>query len=244
MTVAAYLIIILIMTRTRKMEGFDMETAMDCTIYSIVGGVLGARLFYVALNYQAYAGHPGNILNIREGGLSWFGAMIGGFAGMAALSAVRKIPLGKVADFTGIHGTIALAVGRIGCFLNGCCYGRESTLPWAVEFREAHIHGHRHPTQLYESALLVLAFFLLLWWWKRKKFDGEIILASFGLNGLARFLIEFFRDNTPDQYLSPGSFSLAQYFGLGIFLLFASIIIIKRKKLSSQERCDAQVESP
>lgn len=235
MTVVAYLVVLGIMKYTRRFEDLDQDTALDCTIYAIAGGVSGARLLYVLMNYKLYLDKPLDALNIREGGLSWYGALIGGVFAIWILSLVKKMSFPKLIDFTAVHGVIALAVGRVGCFLNGCCYGRVSDLPWAADFSAAHIDGRRHPTQLYESILLVIFFLILLKLWKYKKFDGEMTLAAFFFNGVSRFTVEFFRDNTPDQYIFSGGLSLAQYFAIVMMVAFPLIIIHYRKKAGAGE---------
>lgn len=233
MMVVAYLVVIALMWFTRKYEGFDMNLALDCTIYSIIGGVIGARLVYVVLNLGQYLKSPLHIINVREGGLSWHGALLGAFVGLVILSRTKGASLGKLTDFTAVHGTIALAIGRIGCFLNGCCYGKVCELPWAVEFKGAGLHGTRHPTQLYECFLMLILFAILLWWWRRKRFDGELTMAMFAGYGVIRFIVEFFRENTPDQYLWGTSLSLAQYFSLLLIVVFTAAILIKGKRTNS-----------
>ncbi|MFP4498092.1 MAG: prolipoprotein diacylglyceryl transferase [Vulcanimicrobiota bacterium] len=230
MMVVAYIVVLLVMKSTRQIEKFDMDTALDCSIYAIIGGVIGSRLLYVFLNFKDYLEKPLQILNVREGGLSWHGALIGGFIALLMLAAKKKMPVWKLSDFTSVHVTVALAIGRIGCFLNGCCYGKLTDCPLGVEFKSAHIEGLRHPTQLYESALLIVTFFILLWWWKRKKFDGEMTLAMFGTYGVIRLIVEFFRYNTPDQYPGASPLSLAQLFSILLILGCTAAIIYFRKK--------------
>ncbi len=235
MTVIAYAVVLVSMKYTRRYEDLDPDTALDCSIYAIIGGVLGARLLYTMINFSDYIQRPLEIIKIREGGLSWYGALMGGALAIFILSRVRKKSFPRLIDFTAVHGVIALAVGRIGCFLNGCCYGRVTQVPWGVEFTGAQLEGIRHPTQLYETILLVAAFIILLRWWPHKKFDGEMTLGAFFFNGLSRFIMEFFRYNTPDQYPGGGMLSLAQYFAILLILIFPVIIIANRRKASAGE---------
>jgi len=234
MMVVAYLVVLFIMRYTRRYEGFTYEEAIDVTIFAIAGGVIGARLFYVALNIGIFIKEPLHIFFVREGGLSWYGALLGGFLGMVALHIFKKMPLGKVCDFASVHITLGLVIGRIGCFLNGCCYGKITDVPWAVEFRGAGLPGLRHPTQLYESFLLVMAFLFMLWLWKRKKFDGEMAMLMFASYGAIRFFVEFFRENTMDQYPGGSTLSLAQYLSISLFIVFTVLIIVKRYLIKSK----------
>ncbi|MCD4783315.1 MAG: prolipoprotein diacylglyceryl transferase [Candidatus Eremiobacteraeota bacterium] len=234
MMVVAYVAVLLVMRFTRKFEGFSYDQAIDVTIFAIAGGVIGARLFYVALNLSVFIKSPLHIFFLREGGLSWHGALLGGLLGMLALHIFKKMPLGKICDFASVHIILGLAIGRIGCFLNGCCYGKITDVPWAVEFKGANLAGLRHPTQLYESFLLVITFLFMLWWWKRKKFDGEMTMLMFASYGAIRFFVEFFRSNTPNQYPRGSTLSLAQYFSLALFSIFTTIVIVKRKLIKGK----------
>ncbi len=230
MMVVSYLTVLVIVNFTHKLEGFTMDEAVDITIFAVAGGVIGARLFYVALNMGKFLQSPIHIIFVREGGLSWHGGLIGAFIALVILHYMRKLPLGKICDYAAVHSVIALAIGRIGCFLNGCCYGKECGCNWGVEFKEAGITGLRHPTQLYESFMLIIAFIFLLWWWKRKKFDGEMTMIMFALYGVIRFIVEIFRENTPNQYLFGLPVSLAQYLSLALIAVFSVIVFVKRKK--------------
>lgn len=237
MMVLAYLTVIIIMKYTHKIEGFTYDQAIDISIYSIVGGVLGARLLFVFLNMSKFMKDPLHIIFVREGGLSWHGGLMGGFVGMLLLHFFKKMPLGKICDYAAVHVTIALAVGRIGCFLNGCCYGKIANVPWAVEFTGANLAGHRHPTQIYESLMLVVCFVFMLYWWKNKKFDGEMTFLMFASYGLVRFIVEIFRDNTSNQYFWGIPISLAQYFSIILMVVFSVIIYFRRRSISASQKC-------
>jgi phosphatidylglycerol---prolipoprotein diacylglyceryl transferase len=93
------------------------------------------------------------------------------------------------------------AFGRLGCFAAGCCYGKETNVPWAVTFTDAWAHKlsdtplgvHLHPTQIYESVVELANFFILIWLFRRKKFDGQIMATYLFIYGVARFFLEFLR---------------------------------------------------
>jgi phosphatidylglycerol---prolipoprotein diacylglyceryl transferase len=235
MMVVAYLVVFLVMRNTKKYEDFNIDTVLDISIFIVIGGVVGARIFYVLLNLGEYLGNPLGMFNMREGGLSWHGALLGGLVATILLSHLKKIPLGKVTDFAAVHSTIALAIGRIGCFLNGCCYGKPTSFFTGVDFSAAGLAYHRHPTQLYESFVMVISFFILLGWWNKRKFNGELTLLLFFLYGITRFLVEFFRDNTADQYIGGVNLSLAQYLSIFMIIGCGIAVYFKRKKADSQE---------
>jgi phosphatidylglycerol---prolipoprotein diacylglyceryl transferase len=235
MMVIAYIIVFLIMRKTRKHENLSLETALDTTIFIIIGGVVGARIFYILLNLGEYIHTPLSFFNVREGGLSWHGALIGGLIGAFLLARAKKLPLGVVSDFAAVHSTIALAIGRMGCFMNGCCYGKPTSYFTGVHFTAAGLAHPRHPTQIYEALLMVVSFFILLSWWKKKKFNGELTLLMFSMYGIVRFIVEFFRDNTADQYIGLTNLSLAQYLSIAMTLGCGIVLYVKRKNIRIKE---------
>jgi phosphatidylglycerol:prolipoprotein diacylglycerol transferase len=151
-----------------------------------------------------YRQNPLNLLSldfIRSGGVFY-----GGFVGAVAVGYVliRRygLPWWKTADAFAPGIALGQAIGRQGCFAAGCCWGKPTTLPWAVEFSEAGhmvtgvpLGVHLHPTQLYESFAALALFLFLLWLHRRKRFDGQVILFYAVLYGAVRFSIEFVRDD-------------------------------------------------
>ena len=129
---------------------------LDLATVLVVSGLVGARVLYVLLNGNFFLMHPLDIFKIWQGGLVFYG----GFLAAAAVGVwfVRKrgMPLGTVADLLAPGLALGQAIGRLGCFAAGCCYGRPTTLPWAVRFMNpeslAPLGVGLHPTQLYESA--------------------------------------------------------------------------------------------
>ncbi|HIH43127.1 TPA: prolipoprotein diacylglyceryl transferase [Candidatus Woesearchaeota archaeon] len=194
------------------------DDVAEFLIYLIVGTVLGARVVYVAVyNPLYYLGNPLEILALWHGGLSFHGGFLG--ASIASLLFIKKqkhkgITFYKMADVTMFPLALGLMIGRIGNFMNGELYGRVTSLPWAVKFKDA--SGYRHPSQLYESAKN-LFIFAVLWWLKDRKIrvgkkgdknasvqykklpDGFLFYSFIILYAILRFLIEFVRE--PDSQL-------------------------------------------
>ncbi|MGQ9536424.1 MAG: prolipoprotein diacylglyceryl transferase [Actinomycetota bacterium] len=165
-------------------------------IYSVaavaaISGVVGARLFYVLGHWGDFSGRWSSALNLNTRGLVFYGGLA--LAVPACVVVVRRmgLPAGKVADAVGLTLPLSLAVARVGCFLNGCCGGRPSGLPWAVTFPGSSTPVH--PTQLYELALDLVFFLVLLGLRKRVARDWDLFLLAVGGYGLIRFLVEFFR---------------------------------------------------
>jgi phosphatidylglycerol---prolipoprotein diacylglyceryl transferase len=172
------------------------EQIMDLSIYILIGGIIGARLVHVLINYRDYSiSDPLTIINLRKGGLAWYGALLGAILVGVIYSRISNINFWKIADLYSAPAMVGLAIGRIGCFFNGCCYGTLTNLPWGVVFPGVYPPGmQRHPTQIYESLLDLLIFFILHRIIdKKKKFQGETFCYFIGLYSVVRFMIEFLR---------------------------------------------------
>jgi phosphatidylglycerol:prolipoprotein diacylglycerol transferase len=182
------------------------------SMWIIVGMLIGARIWYAMENWYQYAPDPISVLKLWEGGMVFYGGFIGGFIGGLLFIKLAKLPLPKVLDITAPGIAIAVGLGRIGCFLNGCCYGKETSSRIGVCFPQrwlppVYIDQVQRgvisseiqrtlpviPTQLL-SALSLFIIFLILWKIRRKiVFEGFIFTLFLGLYGLQRFTIDFFR---------------------------------------------------
>jgi len=197
---SAFLVSILLAVYKARSCGIAPYHILDLGLYIIVSGIIGARLLYVGLNWSYYLKHPLEIILLQKGGLAFQGGLILALAAGIFLIKKRNLPLGKVVDIVIIYLPLGHAIGRIGCFLNGCCYGKITTVPWAVQFpahsfaSQAFGPGHFvHPTEIY-SSLMNLGIFLILVFTK-KQFDGELFFDYMILYGIGRFFIEIFRVN-------------------------------------------------
>ena len=123
-------------TRARRREKISGETIADVTLWIMIGGILGARTVYVATYWNdEFAGQPiSEIFMIRHGGLVFYGGLIGAIIAGAIYLRWKKLPLWKIADVLAPSIALGSVFGRIGCLLNGCCYGRACDLPWAISF--------------------------------------------------------------------------------------------------------------
>lgn len=208
------------------------DDLLDFSFYMLLGGVLGARLVYVALHLGEYLASPLSIINLREGGLSWHGALLGGFTAFAIFSRKRGLNVYEFLDLCAPGMLLGLAIGRIGCFMNGCCLGMETTSPLGMIFRDAGYLTPRYPTQIFELVLDIAIMFLLLWWEKRKQFSGEIVLGMLSFYSAARFIVEFYRLSPPRIF----GLSIAQYSSIIFFIVTALWIYIARKKAGGNQQ--------
>ena len=195
------------LTRTGRDHGFDLEDWIDFALVILLSGVVGARLLYVLLHLPEYASAPMSILYVWQGGLAYHGGVAGAIIGGYAFAHVRKISFPLLTDLSAPAVALGYAFARIGCFLNGCCYGNESHLPWAVNFpagTEAGAGGFpRHPTQLYASAASFIIFLILARLQPRIKVRGNLFLGYLLLYSIYRFIVEFFRRGATANVFDP-----------------------------------------
>jgi phosphatidylglycerol:prolipoprotein diacylglycerol transferase len=217
-------------SRRAPLGGISSETIVDLGPWLILGTIVGARGLYV-LSYwrEDFAGHPlWQIFNIRGGGLVFYGGLIG--ASLACILYVRfkKLPLWKIADVLAPSIALGHSFGRIGCLMNGCCFGRACSLPWAIHFPDDHpTHGAGvHPTQIYEAALNLGLYAALAGLYRRKRFDGQIFALYLVFYAVLRAFVEMFRGDYTAYYLN-GAATPAQVLSIFIFaagaLLWATL---------------------
>ncbi|HNV85367.1 MAG TPA: prolipoprotein diacylglyceryl transferase [Candidatus Omnitrophota bacterium] len=210
------LLALLLMKRSTSREGLSPEETADLVLWTTVASFAGARLFYVVQNFDYYRENPLEIFAIWQGGVVFYGGVLGGLAFLGAYSAVQRKSFLKITDFFSPYLLLAHGVGRIGCFLNGCCYGKFTTLPWAVSFPS--VPETVHPVQLYEAAFNFSVFPLLIWCHRRKLFEGQTTFLYFLIYGLGRFFLEQFRG---DNFDVAGGLTLPQM--VSLFLVLAGI---------------------
>jgi phosphatidylglycerol:prolipoprotein diacylglycerol transferase len=185
--------------------GMSPENVLDSGVWLIVGSVVGARILYVISYWkESFAGKPfWEVFMIHHGGLVYYGGLIGASLAFIAYSRFKHLPLWKLADVLTPSISLGYAIGRNGCLMNGCCFGRPTDLAWAVHYPEDHItHGQGvHPSQVYDSILSFGLYFLLTWFFNRKKFDGQVFSIYLMAYAFTRSTVEFFRGDYIVHYL-------------------------------------------
>lgn len=204
--------------------GLDSSFVYDLVFWLAIGGILGARLFYIFLNLSFYVENPLEMIMIQKGGLAFQGGFIGAtLAGVFHVSR-RNIPLLKVFDFVAPYVALGHALGRLGCFLNGCCYGRH----WDHGIYFPTHEDHLHPTQLYAAAGLFLIFFILKQYSKSLTlFQGKVFALYLVLATALRFTVEFFRADHFNLYLG---LSVFQWMSIALFLFGLYLFRLKHNK--------------
>jgi phosphatidylglycerol:prolipoprotein diacylglycerol transferase len=221
-------------------KGENPELAWELVWYAAIGGVVGARLYYLILTWSQTVADPWGAITSR-GGLVWYGGLIGGAALVYWRLRKANLPVLRVADAVAPALAVAYAIGRLGCFLVGDDYGRPTDLPWAIAFPNGAppstaenlrtqfgvdippgVPGDTvlavHPTQLYEIGMALIIFAIL--WRLRERISptGALFFIYVALSGVERFIVEIFRAKD-DRFF--GMFTMAQL--LSLVLAFAGV---------------------
>ena len=192
----------------RRRHGFGIDFA-TLVMFS---GIIGARIAYIIANWSDYREHPASVFRVDQGGLIFYGGFIAACLVVLVMALRKGEPVLSLGDFGITALPLGHALGRIGCFLNGCCYGSPSDLPWCTYAAGA----MRHPVQLYEAAFNFALFALLVWFYPRRKRNGWSLALYLTTYPVWRFLIEFLRG---DERLSAGLLDTAQVISLGLFAI-------------------------
>ena len=238
----AFMVGIWIARRRAANSSYDPDIIIDLSLIVILVSIVGARLAYVFVRWDYYQLDLLGILRIWEGGLALYGGMVVGTLAGLWFFRRRGIDMWAGADLVAPSLAMGVAIGRIGCFLNGCCYGKVCEHPWGVVFSENSIAGmhypgaHLHPTQLYESFLALVVFFVLLAVDRRKPFEGFLLWLFVILLSAYRFLIDPIRQyGTESIALESGPIALTnnQLFGLGLVLLSVGFMVYLSRRSAS-----------
>jgi len=189
------------------------------------------------LNVPYFSAHPGEIIALWTGGMTSFGGLIGGMIAGLITARMRKFNILDGADLAAPSLAIGYFWGRIGCFLNGCCYGGHCDAPWAVTFpgHEGRLStGPVHPTQLYSAAAGAIIYLVLTRIEPKRQFRGQIILLFCMLYALYRFIVEFFREGATADLSGIASLTQAQVACL-LIALVAGVYYVFRSRQSMVE---------
>ena len=196
-------------TRRAPLAGIPGEQIADLVVpWLLLGSVLGARVLYIVTYWrESFAGQPWiEVFMIQRGGLVYYGGLIGASLVVILYARWKKIPLWKLADVLTPSIALGSMFGRIGCLMNGCCFGRSCELPWAIRFADDHSTQGLpvHPTQIYDALLNLTLYLGLAWLFRRRKFDGQIFAAYLICYAVTRSIVEAFRGDYNDAHLHNG----------------------------------------
>ena len=171
-----------------RRNGFSLQKSLSLIIWPFLCGTLGLRLYYIILNFKYFVGHPAQLLDIKDGGFLWHGALIFGTATLVLITRIERVAFRKIADIVAPYLALNQAIARFGCYLNGCCFGKE--VIWGVYVpRYDKIF---FPRQLFLIVGHVIIFCLLKRWKPKGKFAGQIFISFLILDTLLKFTVDFF----------------------------------------------------
>ncbi|HEX6070179.1 MAG TPA: prolipoprotein diacylglyceryl transferase [Longimicrobiaceae bacterium] len=256
MMALAFLIGGWILSKELQRKGDNPELAWELVWYAAIGGVVGARLYYLVLTWPQTVADPWGAITSR-GGLVWYGGLIGASALIYWRLHRANVPVLRIADAVAPALAVAYAVGRLGCFLVGDDYGRPSDVPWAIAFPEGAppstaenlreqfgvpippgVPGDTvlavHPTQLYEIAMSLIIFAIV--WRLRERISpaGALFAIYIALAGIERFIVEIFRAKD-DRFF--GAFTMAQLISIALVIagvVGAAYLMSRRRDVDGQ----------
>lgn len=217
--------------RVRKGANLSYETVLTAALVGIPAGIVFSRLLHVLDRWGYYSQHPGQIIGAE--GLTIYGAVLGAALAIWIYSRFSNFRFTYAADLVAPGIVLAQAIGRVGCLINGCCYGTKTSLPWGIIYTNPDSSGYSasqsllpgiglHPTQVYEIIFLIILFGVLLVLKDRLKPEGSLFLVYLGGYSLWRFSVGFIREGT--DFL----FGLHQAQVIGIIVMVATVALLVR----------------
>jgi len=233
------LVAVFVAWREARRVGIRSEDLLNVAIYSIVAAILGSRIYYVLGRWPEYAGDWLRILNFREGGLVYHGGLFAGLAVAILYMLWRRISVWRLLDVAAPSLALGEAIARIGCLLNGCCYGMETDSWLGIYLPDLYGHwARRYPTQILQG-LADLAIFAILWALrKRKPFDGFLILTYGMLYSLSRLGLESMRA----ENLTISGALTAQVVSAIVFVICAALSVLLWRRSQGQGASPMPVE--
>ena len=226
-------------TRLAKQANLNTEAVFNLGFYSALAAMVGAKIMMILVDLPYYAEHSGEILSVgtlQAGGV-FYGGLLAALAVAVWYMRKTQLPALLTADVFAPGIALGHAIGRLGCFAAGCCWGVECRLPWAVRFSDPASQLPRgllgvplHPTQLYESFAEFLIFGILYWRIGKPHSAGTIISLYLMLYSTARFVIEFFRFHEQGN-LWGGPLDTSQWLSILLFLAGASYFVMTRRRV-------------
>jgi phosphatidylglycerol---prolipoprotein diacylglyceryl transferase len=233
--------------KNRKYADLSSDQVADLTFLMVVTGVIGARIFYVVQYFDQFRYTYFNgvkvlrstpamlweMLRVDHGGLVFYGGFIVTVIAMIIYCKKKKMDFWKISDILAPGLALGHVFGRIGCFLNGCCYGKPNS--WGITYSAKFFPGCKypghalHPVQLYEAATNLLLAVVLCFFLKKVK-RGQVLAIYIFLYGIIRFCDEFFRGDHSPEDLYFGTFTPAQFIGLFLIPIGIGLFIYFQKK--------------
>jgi phosphatidylglycerol:prolipoprotein diacylglycerol transferase len=198
----AYLVALQLAVARARRQGADGTKVMDLGIYLIIAALIGAKLMLIVVDFKYFAANPREILSLVRAGGVFYGGLLAALGAAIVLVRRYQLRLWATADWFAPGIALGHVVGRLGCLMAGCCYGKPTDVPWAITFNNPLASANvgtplgvpLHPTQLYDAGAELLILILLLVTERRgRTFEGRTFWLYMLLYGISRFVIEFYR---------------------------------------------------
>jgi len=238
---------ILLAARRAPARGVNPDAVFDCALVIVFAAIIGARLMYVVFHTSEVHGIV-DAIAVWRGGLTMYGGVLAAMGAAWVHLRRRGIPFLRMADVMAPSLGLGLMVTRIGCFLNGCCYGKPTGASWGVRFPEHTLGGSvfgdkpLHPTQLYSSAVGLIILLVLLAVDRRRRAEGQLFALYLILEGTGRFAVDFFRYYEANVYVA-GALTVNQLISAGI-VLCGFVLLVQSARARQGGSAPAAVPAP
>lgn len=202
--------------RLARRQGLDPQRLTDLALWIFLWGIVGARIFYMVEHPEEFDS-PLSFFKIWQGGIVFYGSVMAGIVVFLYYTHVHQLPPWKVLDAFAATTALGIGIGRLGCLLNGCCWGKPTNLPWAIRFPRASIPWREHlaqnqisesaawsaavhPTQIYLALAGFLSLAVVMTYWRFRRRDGQVMSILMVVYAVTRFTIEYFRADVTPQF--------------------------------------------
>jgi len=243
----AFLIGLWVASREARKAGLDVQRTTDLAIYTLIGGLVGARLLLAIIEWRYFSQHPAELSSLITSGGVFYGGFLGALPVAWWYARRYALPVWRTLDVLAPGLVMGQAIGRLGCFAAGCCYGMPASVPWAVTFKS--IDAQRtvgtpldvplHPVQIYETLACLVIYGVLVWMAGRKRFHGQVACAYVALYAIARFFLEYYRGDEIRGFLRLTTYrfiSTSQVIAVLLLLAAAAIApyLLKTQRVVSE----------
>jgi len=198
--------------RTAESFHIPQDKVIALSLWILISGIIGARMLYILLNLRYFVSRPLETIMVWHGGLAFYGGVGTAFIASLVYLKIIKLPIVDTADLIAPYIALGHSIGRIGCFLNSCCFGKATSAFYGIAFADG---VTRHPTQLYSSLYLLFLYMFLRVILRYRGFKGQVFFLYLILYPAGRFLIEFLRADNPNVIFN---FTLSQVISLAVFI--------------------------
>jgi phosphatidylglycerol:prolipoprotein diacylglycerol transferase len=243
---AAYLLGLQFALVRARARGLDANRVMDLGIWIIISALIGAKLLLLVVEFEAFKQNPRELLTLLRSGGVFYGGLIAAVAVAMWYMRRHRLPVWGVSDAFAPGIALGHVIGRLGCFFAGCCFGRQTDVPWAVTFTSEYaaqnpgtpLNVPIHPTQLYEAgAELIILGILLLLERKGRSFAGRTFWGYMLLYGVTRFIIEFYRGDARGMI---GDLSTSQFVSMILVPLSVVMLIVLSRRQAPDPKVAAR----